>query len=153
MKDVKQENSDPLSDLIEQVFRRCGSDLGIVKAHARNFARLIEKADPFIQKSTEAVCPECRQVCCINRHSYHTHFDVLYLEALGIRTPPYETGIRIPVSFFPRGAAGWAVSSDLTGAPGISAPLCWNIYVILPCANTVPSYPAWKRSPGKENFF
>jgi hypothetical protein len=93
MKDVKRENSSPLPALIEQVFRRCGNDLGIVKGHAGNFARLIEKADPFIQKSTEAVCPECRQVCCINRHSYHTHFDVLFLQALGVKTPPYKTGI------------------------------------------------------------
>jgi hypothetical protein len=93
MKDGKQGNSGTLPDLIEQVFRRCGSDLGIVKAHARHFARLIEKVDPFIQKSTEVVCPECRQVCCINKHSYHTHFDVLYMRALGAKTPRHEAGI------------------------------------------------------------
>ncbi len=91
MKDLK--NSAHLSRLIEQVFSRCGGDLALVRDHARNFRRLIEEADPFIQKNTEEVCPHCRQVCCINRHSYHTHFDVIYLLALGEEIPYHKTGI------------------------------------------------------------
>ena len=84
---------DPLSRLIEEVFLICGKDLNGVVDHARNFAALIGEADPFIQRNTEEVCPECRKVCCINRHSYHTHFDVLYLRALGQEIPSHGAGI------------------------------------------------------------
>jgi hypothetical protein len=93
MKDGKLENPVPLPRLIEEVFRHRGANLGPVRDHAKDFARLIEKADPFIQKNTEEVCPRCRQVCCINRHSYHTHFDALYLLALGEEIPCHKAGI------------------------------------------------------------
>lgn len=93
MKYGEQEDPGPLRHLIEDVFRRCGDNLGPVRNHARNFARLIEKADPFIQKNTGEVCPRCRRVCCINRHSYHTHFDTLYLMALGESIPFHRAGI------------------------------------------------------------
>ncbi len=93
MKDLKQENPARLSRLIEQVFGRCGGELAYVRDHAQTFSRLIEKVDPFIQKSTEEVCPSCRQVCCINKHSYHTYFDVIYLLALGEKIPYHKAGI------------------------------------------------------------
>lgn len=93
MKVGKQENCGPLPRLIEDVFLIYEKNLDCVRDRARNFARLIQKADPFIQKSTEGVCPQCRQVCCINKHSYHTHFDVLYLQALGEDIPAHKDGI------------------------------------------------------------
>jgi hypothetical protein len=93
MKYGKRENPGRLSRLIEQVFSRCGGELGCVRDRAQIFARLIEKVDPFIQKSTAEVCPHCREVCCINKHSYHTHFDVIYLLALGETIPYHKAGI------------------------------------------------------------
>lgn len=92
MKGGKGENSGLLR-LIEQVFSRHAARLGPVSDHARNFASLIQEADPFIQKNTGEVCPECEHVCCINKHSYHTCFDVLYLLALGETVPSHMTGI------------------------------------------------------------
>lgn len=89
---MKKRNSGP-ADLIDKMFRLHGNNLGPVSNHARNFARLIKEADPFIQKSTEEVCPQCVQVCCINRHSYHAYFDVLFLLSLGEKVPPHKTGI------------------------------------------------------------
>jgi hypothetical protein len=93
MKGAMCEEPGPLPRLIGQVFRRWEADLDPVRAHSKNFARLIGKADPFIQESTAEVCPHCRQVCCINKHSYHTHFDVLYLLALGEKVPSHAVGM------------------------------------------------------------
>ena len=92
MKGGKGENPG-LRRLIEQVFSRHGDRLSPVRYHARNFASLIQEADPFIQESTGKVCPKCEHVCCINKHSYHTHFDVLYLRALGETVPSHMKGI------------------------------------------------------------
>lgn len=92
MRKGKAEVSRSLSALIERVFS-CGYNLGPLREHARTFTGLINRVDPFIQKSTQEVCPQCRQVCCINRHSYHTHFDVLCLMALGEEIPHHKSGL------------------------------------------------------------
>lgn len=78
--------------LIDHVFSS-GVALDHLRGHAVDFALLIREADPFIQRSTGAVCPQCRQVCCINRHSRYTPFDSLYLRALGEKKPARKAGI------------------------------------------------------------
>jgi len=52
---------------------------------------------PFIEKHTSIVCPECEEVCCIDKHSHYDKNDLIYLRALGAEVylnPPYreETG-------------------------------------------------------------
>ena len=76
----------------EDMFEKHGRELVRVRNLAREISGLIESMSPFIQHNTEAVCPYCRDVCCINRHSYHEHRDIVYLQALGTKVPSYKKG-------------------------------------------------------------
>lgn len=60
---------------------------------AAEVSALIESLDPFIQGLTSSICPDCKKVCCINRHSYHDYEDIVYLHALGESLPLYQEGI------------------------------------------------------------
>lgn len=46
---------------------------------------------PFIEKHTSIVCPTCKNVCCINKHGDYDDNDLIFMEALGIKVPPYST--------------------------------------------------------------
>lgn len=46
---------------------------------------------PFIQRHTSLVCPECEKVCCVNKHGSYDRDDVMFIEALGIRTSVHDT--------------------------------------------------------------
>jgi len=61
-----------------------------VKEIAQKVKAGIEKINPFIQQSTEAVCPRCINVCCINKHGYHNSEDLIYIYALGLKLPDYN---------------------------------------------------------------
>ena len=54
----------------------------------------IEAIDVFIQGHTAEVCPHCRNVCCINRHSYYDYADLIYIQALGLEPPAYKEDVR-----------------------------------------------------------
>jgi hypothetical protein len=56
-------------------------------------AEEIENLGLFIQQHTAVVCPECSSVCCINRHSYHTFDDIVYIYALGEQIPLHTPGL------------------------------------------------------------
>ena len=60
---------------------------------AKEVSALIESVSPFIQSNTDAICPGCREVCCINRHSYHDHQDIVYLCALGEKMPSHRKDV------------------------------------------------------------
>ncbi len=60
---------------------------------AREVAVIVGRLDPIIERHTSLVCPQCTTVCCANRHSYHTHEDVVYLFALGEKVPAHDPGI------------------------------------------------------------
>jgi len=38
----------------------------------------------YIQRHTSKVCPSCRNVCCINRHSYYEKEDLVFIRALAL---------------------------------------------------------------------
>jgi hypothetical protein len=38
---------------------------------------------PFIEKHTAIVCPECKKVCCIDKHGRYDNNDLVFLRALG----------------------------------------------------------------------
>ncbi|MEW6601082.1 MAG: hypothetical protein AB1499_08935 [Nitrospirota bacterium] len=40
---------------------------------------------PFIEKHTSIVCPECRKVCCIDKHGRYDKYDLIFINALGVR--------------------------------------------------------------------
>lgn len=99
--------------LTEEMFNQHGDDLKNVKERAREVSDFINQADSFIQRYTEDVCPSCEKVCCINKHAYHEHEDIVYLYALGERVPHYEKnrGDSEPCQFL--GARGCSVSRFL----------------------------------------
>lgn len=66
-------------------------------AHLKDLARIlkfrIDEIDSFIQQNTSIVCPNCENVCCINRHGYYDYEDLIYIYALGLRLPVYKKGV------------------------------------------------------------
>lgn len=78
---------------IGNVFSENMNGVKKTRALAVELSEMIEALSPFIQQHTDAVCPDCRDVCCINRHSYHDHEDVVYILTLGEKLPPYKDGI------------------------------------------------------------
>ena len=43
---------------------------------------------PFIEKHTSIVCPECKKVCCIDKHGRYDKNDLVFLMALGVKVQP-----------------------------------------------------------------
>jgi len=75
---------------IEEVFNNQPYKLLRVKEIAQKAKEGFEKINPFIQQSTEAVCPQCTNVCCINKYGYHNSEDLIYIHAIGLRLPDYN---------------------------------------------------------------
>jgi hypothetical protein len=86
---------------IREVFNNQSYKLQRVRDLARKVKEGIEKINPFIQQSTEAVCPQCTNVCCINKHGYHNSEDLIYIHALGLQLPDYnfDRGDSAPCQF------------------------------------------------------
>jgi hypothetical protein len=75
---------------IDGLFSKYGDDLEEVTVLAEDVSAAVEAAGAFIERHTSVVCPECRQVCCINRHAYHDLNDIIFICALGERPPVYK---------------------------------------------------------------
>jgi hypothetical protein len=52
-------------------------------AIAREIKEAFDDLSPFIENHTQAACPECEKVCCIDRHGTYEEEDILFLSALG----------------------------------------------------------------------
>jgi hypothetical protein len=70
-------------------------DSGHIKIHrikrlAQKIKDGIENINPFIQRSTEIICPHCINICCINKHGYYNYEDLIYIIALGLEPPEYD---------------------------------------------------------------
>lgn len=52
------------------------------EAAARELKEAFEAVDPYIQKLTEAVCPFCASVCCIDRHGRPLEDDMAVISTL-----------------------------------------------------------------------
>ncbi|MFA5353820.1 MAG: hypothetical protein WC291_06290 [Thermodesulfovibrionales bacterium] len=76
-----------------------------VKYLAYQVKKLTEEIDPLIQEFTSAVCPSCREVCCINRHGYYALDDLIYICGLGLEPPQYREGVEdtAPCQFLGQG--------------------------------------------------
>lgn len=72
---------------INDIFRHHNDRLIKVRNLAIQIAQDIENLDLFLQRHTAVVCPECKSVCCINRHSYHAVDDIVYIYAIGEKIP------------------------------------------------------------------
>jgi len=75
---------------LDRLFREQGDTLSEVVRHAHCLSQLMEEVSPFIQRTTSAVCPNCKNVCCVNRHGYYDHRDLVYVFALGASRPAYR---------------------------------------------------------------
>lgn len=75
---------------IEEVFNKQGHKLLKVKDLAQKIREGLLKINPFIQQGTEAVCPGCTNVCCVNKHGYYNYEDLVYIYALGLKIPDYD---------------------------------------------------------------
>jgi hypothetical protein len=73
--------------ILNELFKTYNTKLNNVIILAQKTKTLIDKIDPFIQNYTSIVCPQCKDVCCINRHSRYDFDDLLYIYALQIREP------------------------------------------------------------------
>jgi hypothetical protein len=47
----------------------------------------------FIEGHTSLVCPSCSNVCCINRHSYHSFEDMIFIYAIGEEIPRHSSAL------------------------------------------------------------
>jgi hypothetical protein len=77
-----------------ETFHKHGLKLQKVKGLALNIKDRIERISPFIQQTTQTVCPDCRDVCCIHKHGYYNYEDLIYIHALSLKPPVYEFGRR-----------------------------------------------------------
>ena len=78
---------------IEDVFRNHKDSCAAVQCLAHDISEAMEDLSFFMQQHTAVVCPECRSVCCINRHSYHTFDDIVYIYAIGETIPLHKKDI------------------------------------------------------------
>jgi hypothetical protein len=98
---------------LERLFARNEREFRRTRELARQTAEIIGQLDPLIERHTSSVCPMCTEVCCVNRHSYHTHEDGVYLFAVGKRVPAYDltVGDTAPCQFL--GERGCAIARYL----------------------------------------
>ncbi|HMK55611.1 MAG TPA: hypothetical protein VK448_03125 [Dissulfurispiraceae bacterium] len=80
--------------LINRAFVQNMEGLSEVVHIAGELRKEIDSVDGFIQKNTAKICPNCRKVCCINKHGYYDHHDLIYITALGLKPPAYGSGIK-----------------------------------------------------------
>ncbi len=70
------------------------NELARVIENANAIKKKIAKLDNFIQKNTSEVCPQCENVCCINKHGYYDYQDLIYIFAIGLEDPVYKEGLQ-----------------------------------------------------------
>jgi hypothetical protein len=80
--------------LITNLFEQRKGDLAEVERIAVKLKNKIDGIDRFIQENTAQVCPDCRTVCCINKHGYCDHQDLIYIAALGLTPSLYGEEIK-----------------------------------------------------------
>jgi epoxyqueuosine reductase QueG len=79
--------------ILNELFKTYNTKLNNVIILAQKTKALIDKIDPFIQNYTSIVCPQCKDVCCINRHSRYDFDDLLYIHALQVEELVFLQGI------------------------------------------------------------
>jgi hypothetical protein len=67
---------------LDAIFHHHRNELKTIHGLAQKIKLGICRIDPFIQKTTQTVCPSCKDVCCISRHGYYNFEDLIYLYAL-----------------------------------------------------------------------
>lgn len=50
---------------------------------AHELREAFNAVSPFIEKHTSIVCPDCKNICCADRHGRYDSDDVIFIKALG----------------------------------------------------------------------
>ena len=58
---------------------------------AGKLKRLLTESSPLIEEYTAAVCPDCTEVCCRQKHGMYREGDIRYLRVLGEEVPLRDT--------------------------------------------------------------
>jgi len=77
---------------LDHTFTTYQNDLNKIRYLAQQIKEGIEKIDPFIQQSTQTVCPSCKDVCCVSEHGYYNVEDLVYHYALDLKPQHCEFG-------------------------------------------------------------
>ena len=59
---------------------------------ARELRDAFALVSPFIEKHTAVVCPECKHLCCKDKHGRYDGDDLAFLNAVGADIPPDHPG-------------------------------------------------------------
>jgi len=93
---------------VADIFRYHSDRTEKIRDLAVSASKSMENLDRMLQQHTASVCSECRSVCCINRHSYHSFEDIVYIEALGEKLPVHASGTEdsLPCQFLGKSGCG-----------------------------------------------
>lgn len=78
---------------LNRIFAIDSPELSEVRRLAAEVAELVLAMGKAQQEACAAVCPACTSVCCINRHAFHEHEDIVCLSALGADMPVYNVAL------------------------------------------------------------
>jgi hypothetical protein len=59
-------------------------------AAAERIRQVLIDLSPMIEEYTARVCPDCRDICCKQRHGIMNDQDLRFLSALNVKLPSYE---------------------------------------------------------------
>ena len=59
---------------------------------AERIRQVLIDLSPMVEEYTAGVCPDCRDICCKQRHGIMNEQDMLFLSALKAPLPSYEAG-------------------------------------------------------------
>ncbi len=58
---------------------------------AQEIRDTFDLVSPFIEKHTSMICPDCKKVCCSDKHGRYDSDDLSFLKALGIDVSQQES--------------------------------------------------------------
>ncbi len=61
-------------------------------AVAAKLKKLLIESSPLIEEYTAAVCPDCTDVCCRQKHGIYQKRDIAFMRALNVEVPPRDDG-------------------------------------------------------------
>ena len=78
---------------MQDLFAAHGTDFAKIRQSAADARDLIETISLDIERYTATVCRDCSSVCCSHRHSRYDRSDSIFLAALGLDVPEYDSNI------------------------------------------------------------
>lgn len=76
---------------IQDLFAAHGTDFVEIRQSAADVRDLLETISLDIERYTATACTDCSSVCCSHRHSRYDRSDSIFLAALGLDVPEYDS--------------------------------------------------------------